>query len=259
MNPMLRMLATGCLSLTLMGLAGAGAPIHGQEAGGAVVMDTNAIHASYLDGDFEKATADLKQAIAGNSLHSRSDSVFAFKHLGVMAAANPETREKGKYYMVQLLNLEPSIKILDMYASDMIYMIFKNLKEEYEENRMKMRRAESHVAGNRQSGPGNASDSAAAAEAEIAAAWNTSHPPGPFPTPVAAARSSVDAPAAAPPAGPPAASVGQATATAPATGKPGLKKWFWIGSAGAVLVGAGITTYLLEKKPEAEKVTYVVD
>lgn len=258
---MRRMLAACCLGLTLMVLTGAGSTALGQTGGGlagAVVMDTNAIHAAYLDGDFETATADLNKAIAGNALHSRSDSVFAFKHLGVMAAANPETREKGKYYMVQLLNLEPSIKILDMYASDMIYMIFKNLKEEYEENRMKLRRAESHVAGNRSSNAGNASDSAATAaesEARIAAAWNASHPPGPFPSP-ASATATANATAASSPAE---ANPVPAAAASPASKRPGFKKWIWIGSAGAVLVGAGITTYLLEKKPESDKVTYVVD
>jgi hypothetical protein len=66
---------------------------------------------------------------------SHEDSVFLFKHLGVMHAAKYETREKGKHYMVKLLEVEPTAKILDMYASDMIYMIFKNIKDELDATR----------------------------------------------------------------------------------------------------------------------------
>jgi hypothetical protein len=38
--------------------------------------------------------------------------------------------------MHRLLLVEPTAKIMDMYASDMNYMIFKNIKEEYEQTRM---------------------------------------------------------------------------------------------------------------------------
>jgi len=55
--------------------------------------------------------------------------------------------------MHQLLMVEPTARILDMYASDMIYMIFKNIQDEFEETRGKLARAESHVAGNSQSRP----------------------------------------------------------------------------------------------------------
>jgi hypothetical protein len=34
--------------------------------------------------------------------------------------------------MLQLISIEPTARILDMYASDMIYLIFRNVQEEYE-------------------------------------------------------------------------------------------------------------------------------
>jgi hypothetical protein len=40
--------------------------------------------------------------------------------------------------MHRLLMVEPTAKIMDMYASDMIYMIFKNIQEEFEQNRMQL-------------------------------------------------------------------------------------------------------------------------
>jgi hypothetical protein len=73
---------------------------------------------------------------------SHGDSIFAFKHLGVMYAATPATREKGRYYMYQLIYLEPTAKIMDMYASDMIYLIFRNVQEDYEHKRSQMAKSE---------------------------------------------------------------------------------------------------------------------
>lgn len=100
-------------------------------------IDTARVHALYLDGDFDQAIRHLETALKGRRPLSHGDSVFAFKHLGVMYAATPATREKGRYYMLQLISIEPTAKILDMYASDMIYLIFRNVQEEYESKRGK--------------------------------------------------------------------------------------------------------------------------
>jgi hypothetical protein len=107
----------------------------------ALPLDTVALHFTYLDGDFDPAIARLEACLAAKSLRTHSDSVFAFKHLGVMYAARESTREKGKYYMLKLLEVEPTAKILDMYASDMIYMIFKNISDEFEAKRNRLGQA----------------------------------------------------------------------------------------------------------------------
>lgn len=99
-------------------------------------VDSAALHRLYLDGEFDAAIAILEENLKETRQYSRADSAFIFKHLGVMYAAHYDTREKGKYYMHRLLLVEPTAKIMDMYASDMIYMIFKNIREEYEQSRM---------------------------------------------------------------------------------------------------------------------------
>lgn len=96
-------------------------------------MDTAKLHATYLDGDFDQAIRVMESALKSKKTAlTHADSVFIFKHLGVMYAATPATREKGRYYMAQLIYIEPTAKILDMYASDMIYLIFRNVQEEFE-------------------------------------------------------------------------------------------------------------------------------
>ncbi len=126
----------------------------------APLLDTTLIRKLYMDGDFDQAIEKLENGLKAKPGYTHNDSVFIFKHLGVMYAAKYETREKGKYFMHQLLAVEPTARILDMYASDMIYMIFKNIQDEYEETRGKLDRAQSHVSGNSQtnSNGGNATN-----------------------------------------------------------------------------------------------------
>ena len=85
-----------------------------------------------MDGEFESAIKQLEEASGKGLYKSHGDSVFAYKHLGVMYAAQYETMEKGKSYMYRLLSIEPTVKILDMYASEMIYMIFRNVQAEFQ-------------------------------------------------------------------------------------------------------------------------------
>jgi hypothetical protein len=93
-------------------------------------FDTAQVHRVYMDGEFDKAIKLVESALGSGAVRTHEDSVFAFKHLGVMYTAKYETRETGKKYMYQLLYIEPTARIMDMYASDMIYMIFKNIQEE---------------------------------------------------------------------------------------------------------------------------------
>jgi hypothetical protein len=94
-------------------------------------MDSSQVRNLYQNGDFEPAIRILEDALGSGKVRNHHDSIFVYKHLGVMYAASEHTRERGKYYMLQLLTIEPTARIMDMYASDMIYMIFRNIQEEF--------------------------------------------------------------------------------------------------------------------------------
>jgi hypothetical protein len=111
-------------------------------------LDTAKVKKLYQEGDFDQAIAILEASLKDRKVADHRDSVFVFKHLGVMYAANDHSRERGKYFMLQLLTIEPTARIMDMYASDMIYMIFKNIQEEYATTHTRYVRAEKHVEGN---------------------------------------------------------------------------------------------------------------
>jgi hypothetical protein len=94
-------------------------------------LDQKRIHSDYNDGNFEKVVAALEGYMATHKTYSFQDSVFIAKHLAVVYSANPDTREKGKYYMYRLLTLLPSAKLVDMYVSDEIDRIFDKVREEF--------------------------------------------------------------------------------------------------------------------------------
>ena len=124
--------------LTLLTLPCAGWAKSGGASGSSGKVDFTRVHQLYLNGDFDAAIVMLEDYLKENREYTHDDSVFIYKHLGVMYAAQYETREKGKYYMHKLLSVEPTARIMDMYASDMIYMIFKNIQEEYASTRMQL-------------------------------------------------------------------------------------------------------------------------
>ena len=61
-------------------------------------LDTSLIHKTYLDGDFDVAIEFTEDGMKYGGAFSHEDSIFIFKHLGVMHTAKYETREKGKSY-----------------------------------------------------------------------------------------------------------------------------------------------------------------
>jgi hypothetical protein len=112
--------------LTLLSLASAAPP--DRSAG---QLDQKRLHSDYNEGNFEKVVAALEGFMAAHKTYSFEDSVFIAKHLAVVYTANPDTREKGKYFMYRLLALLPSAKLVDMYVSDEIDRIFDKVREEF--------------------------------------------------------------------------------------------------------------------------------
>ena len=109
---------------------------NGPRPSGPLRVDSAKVHRLYMEGEFDTAIAILETNLKETRQFRHEDSVFIFKHLGVMYAAQYDSREKGKYYMHRLLSIEPTAKILDMYASDMIYMIYRTIQDEFEQSRM---------------------------------------------------------------------------------------------------------------------------
>ncbi len=129
---MVRLVATK-VALVAVVAALAFSPISVPAAGKA--LNQIAIHYKYSDGDFPAVIQAIDEFTHANKTYARTDSVFIAKHLAVVYTANPDTRERGKYYMYQLLELVPSAELVDMYVSDEIDKIFLRVKQEYQAKR----------------------------------------------------------------------------------------------------------------------------
>ena len=96
-----------------------------------VALNQKDIHEAYNEGDFEKVTALIDAFNRSNKTYSRADSIFVAKHLAVVYSANPNSREKGRYFMYRLLEMMPSAELVDMFVSDEIDRIFEKVRKEF--------------------------------------------------------------------------------------------------------------------------------
>jgi hypothetical protein len=155
-------------------------------------LDRARLHGLYQDGEFEKVVRELAAYGKGACACSRDDSVFAEKYLAVVLAANPVTRELGRYHMHRLLDLSPRADLLDMYIGEEVDGVFEKVRKEHAlraadpaakpavvgrvpapENRASLPTASAHPA----SVPSAAKVSAASPSTPVPSAEPTSPPP----------------------------------------------------------------------------------
>lgn len=177
-------------------------------------LDKPTISKAYFEGEFWTVINALEAFRKTGYNKNREDSVYAFKYLSVVYAADPTTRAKAESYMYQLIRMMPTIDLLDLYISDNIQSIFVKVKSDWEKIE----------------GPKTPDNTAVAAAAK--------------PAPAAAAKPAAPAqPAAAPaPAQANYPSAPAVPAQEPGKKKSGLKIWAPLALGG---VGIAAGTYLI--------------
>ncbi len=94
-------------------------------------VDTAQEAADYRNGDFEKLSGELSPILSPGTACSRTDSMQAWKYLAVIYAAAPATREKGRYCMLRLLDLDSNADLLDLFASEEVNDLFQRARREH--------------------------------------------------------------------------------------------------------------------------------
>lgn len=94
-------------------------------------VNRNAINTLYFGGELTAVSDILLPLLESGQTFSKSDSIFIYKNLSVVMAADPATRAKAETYMYKLFVLAPTVDIIDMFVSDTIYMMFQNVRNEY--------------------------------------------------------------------------------------------------------------------------------
>jgi hypothetical protein len=135
-------------------------------------LDKPTISKAYFEGEFWTVINALEAFRKSSPKISREDSVYAFKYLSVVYAAEPTTRVKAESYMYQLIRMMPTIDLLDLYISDNIQSIFVKVKSDYE-------KIESHKAPETAAAPASAKPAAPAAQQAAAAPATQAYPAAP--------------------------------------------------------------------------------
>ena len=95
-------------------------------------LDKPTISKAYFEGEFWTVISALEAFRKSGTNSNREDSVYTFKYLSVVYAADPTTRTKAESYMYQLIKMMPTIDLIDLYISDNIESIFKKVKSDYD-------------------------------------------------------------------------------------------------------------------------------
>jgi hypothetical protein len=89
------------------------------------------IESVYRNGDIDSVIFYLKQGRDKPMFLDKSDSVLAFKYLGIIYAADKDKREKGRYYFNQMLRLDPGASITELLPGESARSIYKEVREEF--------------------------------------------------------------------------------------------------------------------------------
>jgi hypothetical protein len=94
-------------------------------------LDRKKVHSEYGDGNFETVVQVLETYRANHDRFRKGDSVFIAKYLGVIYASNPDSREKGKYWLYKMLQLDPSADLVDLYVGAEVEGTFEKVRSEF--------------------------------------------------------------------------------------------------------------------------------
>lgn len=94
-------------------------------------LDQKKVQAEYTDGNFENVIQLLEDYRANHASFRTIDSFFVAKYLGVVYSSNPNTREKGKYWLYRMLQIDPTAELVDMYVGEEVDHTFEKVRQEF--------------------------------------------------------------------------------------------------------------------------------
>ncbi len=94
-------------------------------------LDIKRVQAEYGDGNFETVVQILEDFRTKQKNSSPRDSVLGAKFLGVVFASNPNSREKGKYWLYRMLQMDPNEDLVDLYVGEEVQNTFDKVRQEF--------------------------------------------------------------------------------------------------------------------------------
>ncbi len=131
-KPLLHSNGLLCLGLALclifLGLPALGATSKIPERNKRPRLDTAAIRKNYLEGELSKVSDSLEAWRQNPVLGSHADSVFVYRHLGIVYASNEANHNRAESYFNLLLRLEPELDVLDPFVSNTVEEFWEKVK-----------------------------------------------------------------------------------------------------------------------------------
>jgi hypothetical protein len=100
-------------------------------AGKTLAFSRASLNEAYRQGDFEKIVISLKPILTPGNFVSRIDSIFAYRLLGVVYAADPKTREVGRHCFMKLLDLDPKANLVDLFVGEELDNLWEKTRVEH--------------------------------------------------------------------------------------------------------------------------------
>jgi hypothetical protein len=98
-------------------------------------LDMPALEATYKEGELEAVKNALESYLKNRGEKAtRDERVFAYKYLGVIHAADPDSRTRAESFFNQLFQLTPHIELAGMFVSKNIQALFDEVKRDFERN-----------------------------------------------------------------------------------------------------------------------------
>jgi hypothetical protein len=147
-------------------------------------LDQAAIAKGFKDSDWDEVRNTLESYLRrnGDSRVAVEERIFAYKYLGVIFAADSVTRTRAESYFNRLLDLSPTIEIVDMYASKKISDFFHEVKREYENQKSYANQHDAYGRKNKELVSGKSLDSNSdQGQDSMPTLGGSSHPPQPIP------------------------------------------------------------------------------
>jgi hypothetical protein len=95
------------------------------------VLNRTWVENTYKNGDLDAVKFRLQGILKSRQTLSRSDSIFVYKYVSVVTAADAENKHIAKDYMYKLLSIQPNVDIIDLYVSESITQLFQDVKKEF--------------------------------------------------------------------------------------------------------------------------------
>jgi hypothetical protein len=105
----------------------------GQRPNGA--LDMPVLEATYKEGELEAVKNALESYVKNRGDGATKDErIFSYKYLGVIYAADPDSRTRAESFFNQLFGLSPHIELTGMFVSKNIQGVFDEVKREFQRN-----------------------------------------------------------------------------------------------------------------------------